>query len=92
MTLYVDYLQKYPTGLWCHLWADEPDELHAFARKIGLKREWAQVSRGTIVKEFLHYDLRPSKRELAVRHGAVELSLKDWLMDQMRDSAGYTPE
>lgn len=26
----------------CHMTADTPEELHAFAKRIGLKREWAQ--------------------------------------------------
>jgi hypothetical protein len=51
--------------MWCHMFADEEDcaELHAMARKIGMKREWFQ--RG-------HYDLVPTKRAKAVALGAVE--------------------
>lgn len=56
----------------CHMWADEPAELHALAEKIGLKRKWAQ-EKGTV----LHYDLTPSKREAALKEGAVALSLKE---------------
>lgn len=54
---------------WCHMVADEADceELHAFAGKLGLKREWFQGD---------HYDLTPVKRVLAVRMGAVEVDRK----------------
>lgn len=51
---------------WCHLFADAADcpELHAFARKIGMRRDWFQGD---------HYDLVPTKRSRAVQLGAVEV-------------------
>lgn len=51
---------------WCHLLADEADcpDLHAFAARIGMHREWFQRN---------HYDLTPGRRELAVRLGAIEI-------------------
>jgi len=54
----------------CHLTTDgDIDELHAFAAKLGMKRAWFQDH--PILK---HYDLTPSKRALAVKLGAVEVS------------------
>jgi hypothetical protein len=53
----------------CHMYADTIIELHALAAAIGLKRSWFQDKRF-----FPHYDLTPSKRELAKRIGAVEVS------------------
>lgn len=55
---------------WCHLFADKADceELHAFARRLGLKREWFQKD---------HYDIVPTKRALAIRLGAIELNTQD---------------
>jgi hypothetical protein len=50
--------------LWCHLMADSLEELHAFAARLGLKREWFQGD---------HYDLIPRRREHAVRLGALEV-------------------
>ena len=52
---------------WCHLFADEADceELHSFARRLGLRREWFQRN---------HYDLLPPRRTLAVQLGALELT------------------
>lgn len=42
------------------------EELHKFAESIGLKREWFQAD-----KVCPHYDLMPSRRERALRNGAV---------------------
>jgi hypothetical protein len=62
-------------GRWCHMWADTPQELHSLAIKIGLRRAWAQK----VGTPELHYDLTPSRRELAVRAGAIEKTTRDWL-------------
>lgn len=75
MSVYVDALQQYPSGQWCHMAADSADELHALAARIGLRRAWAQVSTSGV----LHYDLRPSKRALAVQCGAREVSGRELL-------------
>jgi hypothetical protein len=51
---------------WCHMFADTPEELHAFAPRIGMRREWADddVDGG-------HYDLTPPKRAAAIKLGAI---------------------
>lgn len=59
-------------GRSCHMFADTPAELHAFAKRLGLRREWA--SDHTQPRSNLHYDLVPSKRTLAVRLGAREVT------------------
>ena len=70
MTIYVDTIKRYDSGEWCHMAVDGTlDELHEFAQRIGLKREWFQDH--PVVK---HYDLRASKRKLAIEHGAIEVS------------------
>lgn len=55
---------------WCHLFADEADseELHAFARRIGMRREWFQRN---------HYDLTPGRRAAAVKAGAREVDRRE---------------
>lgn len=42
------------------------DELHAFAKRIGLRREWFQLHALAP-----HYDLTPQRRERALALGAV---------------------
>ena len=46
------------------------EELHAFASEIGLRRRWFQDGPRP------HYDLRPSKRRLAVTKGAKEVNTR----------------
>lgn len=55
----------------CHMIADTEEELHEMARKIGLRREWFQDTSRP------HYDVSKTKRAEAVRHGAVEVSVKE---------------
>lgn len=58
---------------WCHMEADTEAELDAMARKIGLKVSYKQHGDRWLPWR-THYDLVPSKRALAVRYGAVELT------------------
>lgn len=51
----------------CHMYADSLTELHAMARKVGMRLEWFQNS-----PTLKHYDLTPSKRAAAVAAGAIE--------------------
>jgi hypothetical protein len=72
VTIYVDPLFTWPgkSGQWCHMATDgDLSELHAMADKIGMQRRWFQNK-----PRHPHYDLRPSKRVLAVRYGAIEVS------------------
>jgi len=56
-----------------HLMASSPDELHAFARKIGLKKEWYQDHR------IPHYDLMRGKKQKAIQAGAILVETKQLL-------------
>lgn len=74
MSVYVDRLRPVtPTAKWpwhyaAHLTADTLDELHAFARKLGLKREWFQDH-----PRHPHYDLTDNKRlEAICDFGAIK--------------------
>lgn len=58
----------------CHMIADSMDELHRFARSIGLRREWLHDSRACP-----HYDLTPDRRFDAVRQGAMQLETPDFV-------------
>jgi Protein of unknown function (DUF4031) len=76
MSIYIDELQPYPRSQnWpydevAHLMADDVNELHAFAAKIGLKGEWFQNR-----KTGKHYDLTKGKWWQAKALGAVLLQL-----------------
>lgn len=76
MAVYVDYLRNWGWKLRgkpilsCHMIADTVEELHEMADKIGLKREWFQD------KKDPHYDLTKSRREEAIKNGAIVLTLK----------------
>jgi hypothetical protein len=52
---------------WCHMFADTPEELHALAERIGMRRAWADDHDG----DGGHYDLTPPKRVAAIRAGAI---------------------
>lgn len=52
-----------------HLNCRDVGALHSFARRLGLKRAWFQVSKGGMP----HYDLNPARRAAAVALGALEL-------------------
>lgn len=66
MRVYVDRARwRWPGRTWCHMAADGVEELHAFARRLGLKRAWFQDRR------IPHYDLTETKRAEAVLLGAV---------------------
>jgi hypothetical protein len=74
MAVLVDELRAYPhTRLpfrhWCHLVSDTDfDELHAFARRLGIPRSRFQGD---------HYDLPAHIREEAVALGATEVTIRE---------------
>jgi len=82
LIIYVDMFQDYSFGKKVHpvfedgsahlaTDSDDLEELHAFAKKIGLKRAWFQAT--TIP----HYDLDRAGWNLALQHGAVLVSSKE---------------
>ncbi len=80
----IDPLVQFPTKLrafrggCCHMVSDTSEvELHAFAARIGLKREWAQLRPKSSAA---HYDLTATKRALAVELGAAEVSARELAM------------
>jgi hypothetical protein len=73
VTVYVDH--AFAVGDWGrwtgggHLQADSAEELHAFAARMGLLRQWFQCQPGRPEKD--HYDLPAAARRLALSLGAV---------------------
>jgi hypothetical protein len=86
MAVYIDNLvmavpnKNWPYKKSCHLIADTEKELHAFAECIGLKRSWFQEN-----SSIDHYDLTASKRVQAVKNGARQLSMKQFVK-KMREA------
>jgi hypothetical protein len=69
MAVYVDdAIWDWHGRKWCHLLADDEDELHRFARGIGLHRSSYQGPPKTSTP---HYDLTTYERGLAIRRGAI---------------------
>lgn len=79
--IFVDELRVWPTSIRCfkagscHLFTDGvSEELHAFAKRLALKRSWFQHH-----LRVPHYDLTPARRARAVLLGASETTARDWL-------------
>ncbi len=53
----------------CHMWADDVDDLHAMAGRLGLRRSWFQAPPAA---SWEHYDVCLSRRATAIASGAVE--------------------
>jgi len=69
MSVYVDEAIWFWQGRrWCHLLADDIDELHRFARTLGLHRISYQGPPRTAKP---HYDLTAMERNRALAYGAV---------------------
>ena len=68
MAVYVDNARLAWRGRrWCHLVADSLDELHGFAKSLGLKRGWFQAQ-----ASLPHYDVTVEVRDLALSRGAMQ--------------------
>lgn len=68
MSVYVDNeCIAWRGKLWCHLVADNLEELHGFAIRLGLKRDWFQDR-----SRYPHYDVTVQVRERALRLGALD--------------------
>lgn len=74
MTVYVDDdIWKWRGKLWAHMTADTAEELHRFAKSIGLKRAWFQDK-----DHHQHYDVTSSKRLEALAAGAVYVPMREY--------------
>ncbi len=85
-------------NFWCHMFSDDEDksELHEIARRIGHKKDWFQEALAPVVEPenvlrklprhiLAHYDLVPTRRELALRAGAVEGSFREIIRKVIQD-------
>ena len=60
---------------WCHLTADSPEELHAFAASLGLEPSRLQTKADRPWGD--HYDVTEDERREAVASGAIEITLRE---------------
>ena len=78
MTVYVDDMHLSSMGEFgrmkmCHMLADSDAELHAMADDIGVQRKWHQKPPKASGS---HYDIAMSKRAMAIKAGAVEITMQ----------------
>jgi hypothetical protein len=74
MSVYVDDMRvQFGSLVMCHMIADSHDELIAMVDRIKVQRKWIQKP-GTIYE---HFDICLSKRALAVRYGAQQITMKE---------------
>ena len=76
MAVYVDNEQIAWRGrTWCHLVADSLEELHRFADKLGLQRNWFQSH-----ASYPHYDVTASVKMKALKLGALAANREQLIM------------
>jgi hypothetical protein len=85
MAVYVDAAIWAWSGLkWCHLLADDLDELHRFAARLGIKRTSFQCPPRAATP---HYDLTGYERARAIALGAVACSREQIIAECRRIAA-----
>ncbi|HEY5097822.1 MAG TPA: DUF4031 domain-containing protein [Acidimicrobiales bacterium] len=98
MTVYLDDWRQ-PAHLgpvddrWSHLVADTDDELHAFATRMGMRREWFQHKDGR--PHQAHYDVPERARRTALDLGAVEVTWRQvgrMMRERRRAGSGHGPD
>jgi hypothetical protein len=80
VTVYVDDWRQRATvgpvtGRWSHLTADSDEELHAFAARLGLRREWFQDHHRDPARH--HYDVTEPTRLAAIEAGARAVTWRE---------------
>lgn len=80
MSVYVDNMHEVPLGQFgrmkmSHMIADTTEELLAMADKIGVARRWLQKPG----EPGEHFDIAKSKRALAIEHGAIEITMREFV-------------
>jgi hypothetical protein len=80
LTVYVDDWRQRATvrqreDRWSHLLADDPEELHALAARLGIPRRGFQRHRRSAALN--HYDLPESLRLRAIELGAVPVTWRE---------------
>ncbi|BCO29787.1 hypothetical protein MIZ03_4711 [Rhodoferax lithotrophicus] len=67
MSVYVDSVNiLWRNAYWCHMLADSLEELHLFAKHLGVKRHWFHRN-----ASYPHYDITREMRDYAINQGAL---------------------
>ena len=75
VAVYVDNMRAaYGRLVMCHMVADTLDELHRMADVIGIDRRHYQ---GPPRSRYPHYDIGLSKKALALKAGAVQITMRE---------------
>jgi uncharacterized protein DUF4031 len=96
MTVYLDDWRQ-PARLgkvadrWSHLVADSEEELHAFAARLGMRREWFQHKQRR--PHHAHYDVPERARREVLDKGAVAVSWRELgrMLRSRRPPSGPAP-
>ena len=91
MTVYVDDMRAaFGRMVMCHMTADSSEELLAMADAIGVQRKWLQHPG----KWKEHFDIALSKRALAVKAGAMEITWRESVVKARarHDARAYVPQ
>jgi hypothetical protein len=88
MTVYVDAaVWERWERRWCHLLADDLDELHAFAATLGIERRRFQTKPRRPWVD--HYDIDEDRRATAIALGAIAITRREVCELIARRRAGY---
>lgn len=68
-----------------HMASPDLNELHEMADKIGINRKWFQDHKNNGKSKHPHYDICKSKKQLAIKYGAVEVSDRELIRQCYRD-------
>lgn len=87
MAIYVDTARNpYSRMIMSHMTADTVHELNAMADHLGIQRRWFQ-NHGCIP----HYDVCQAKKRIAIKAGAIEISIRELIVigKRMMDEYSY---
>ena len=88
MAVYVDRaIWPWQGLMWCHLLADDRDELHRFASRLGVRRASFQSPPRASAA---HYDLTANERRRAIALGAVACSRSEMVVVLRRLRGAYS--
>lgn len=91
MSVYVDDMYKTSLGRlgqmkMSHMMADSTEELLDMADKLGIDKKWIQYPK----TDLEHFDISLAKRKLAVKYGAIELTMRQMAERRRRNGNRVT--